>query len=41
MNGNKKEEEEILYLDVDEFFKGKNINVDMNSDKEKDDKNEK
>ena len=39
MNGNKEKDDDILYLDIEEFLQGKGINVDINNDKEK--KNEK
>ena len=39
MNGNKEKDDDVLYLDIEEFLQGKGINVDINNDKEK--KNEK
>ena len=43
MNGSKKEKDnDVLYLDVEEFLSGKGIEVDMNNNKVKEeDKNEK
>lgn len=38
----KEKDDDILYLDVDEYLRGQNINVNMtNNDKEKDENNEK